>query len=101
MNRKTLTALAVFSALTLVAIVALRQPEKGERRGDRPRPVARLKAADFDVIEVTKGGATTVLKRDGAKFKVASPVSYPADEVAAKQAFEALEKLEFSDVISD
>jgi hypothetical protein len=101
MNRKTLTALAALAVLSLIALFALRAPEKGERRGDRPRPVAKLKSGDFDTIEVTKAKVTSVIKKDGAKYKVMTPTPYPAEENAAKQAFEALEKLEFTDIVTD
>jgi Domain of unknown function (DUF4340) len=101
MNRKTLIALAMLGALTVIAIVVLRQPEKGERVGERPRPVPKLAAGSFDALVVTKANATTVIKKDGDKFKVVSPVQYPADDNVAKQAFEAVEKLEFGDVVSD
>ena len=59
MNRKTLLALATFAVLGLLAIIALRQPEKGERTGDRAAPVPELATADIETIEVTKAGATT------------------------------------------
>jgi hypothetical protein len=50
---------------------------------------------------VTKAKATTVLKRDGAKFKVVSPTAYAADDSVAKLAFEAMEKLEFSSIVTE
>src|SRR5581483_4266217 len=101
MNRKTLTALGAFLVLSLIALWKLRQPEKGERVGDQARPIARLKSTDFDTLEVTKAKATTVIKRDGAKFKVVSPIAYPADDTVAKQGFEAIEKLEFTNIVTD
>lgn len=101
MNRKTLTAFAVFAALILIAVVALRRPEKGQRSGQRPRPVAVMKASDVDTLEVTKAKVTTVLKKDGGKYRVTAPVTYAADEQVAKGAFDALEKLDFSGIVSD
>jgi Domain of unknown function (DUF4340) len=101
MNRKTLIALAVFAVLTVIAIAALRAPEKGERTGEAPRPVAKLKNTDFDTIEVTRAKVTSVIRKEGGKFKVVSPTPYAADENNAKQAFEAMEKLEFSEVVTD
>jgi hypothetical protein len=101
MNRKTLIAFGIFAVLSLVAFVALRSPEKGERRGEAPRPIAKLKDSDFDTIEVTKAKVTSVIRKEGGKFKVISPTPYPADENTAKQAFEAIEKLEFGDVVTD
>jgi hypothetical protein len=101
MNRKTLIAGAVFAGLALVTFAVLRSPEKGQRTGEQARPVAKLKAGDFDTIEVTKGGTTTVVKKEGESYKQVQPVPYPADQDTAKQAFAALEKLEFAGIISD
>ena len=101
MNRKTALAFGAFVLLSVIAFIALRAPEKGERRGDKPRPIAKINPTDFDTLEVTHNKQTTALHREGAKFTVTSPVSYPADESAAKAAFEAVEKLDFGDVVTD
>jgi hypothetical protein len=101
MNRKTLIALGAFAALSLIAFLALRAPDKGEQRGERPRPVAKLKNTDFDTLEITKVKITSVIRKEGGKFKVVAPTAYAADENNAKQAFEAIEKLEFSDIVTD
>ena len=101
MNRKTQIALAAFVVLGLITFFALRQPEKGEVVGERPRPVPRLKAGDYDTIAVTKGGTTTVIKKDGDKYRVTEPANYPADEAAAKGLFEGVEKMEFGTIVTD
>src|SRR5689334_6999312 len=101
MNRRTLIAGVILAGLALVAVVGLRSPEKGSRTGESARPVAKLNAGDFDTLEVTKGGTTTVIKKDGATYKVEKPIPYAADQDAAKQAFEGLEKLEFDGIVSD
>lgn len=101
MSRKNLTTLLVLAALIVAAVVVLRQPEKGERVGERPRPIAKLAPGSFDTLTVTKAGVATTVKKDGDKFKVVAPIQYPADENVAKQAFEAIEKLEFGDIVSD
>jgi hypothetical protein len=101
MNRKTLFAGAIFAGLVLVAIGLLRSPEKGTRPpGERPRPIPRLKADDFDTLEITKAGATTVIKKQGDGYQIVKPVDYLADKDAAKTAFEAIEKMEFNDILS-
>jgi len=87
MNRKTLIAGAVLVVLALVSFVVLRSPEKGTRTGEAARPIAKLGPNDFDTLEVTKGGSTTVLQRQGTTYKVVKPVPYAADQEAAKQAF--------------
>ncbi len=101
MNRKTLTAGLVFLVLAAATVFVLRSPEKGARTGEAPRPIAKLAPGDFDTLEVTKGDATTVIKKDGSTYKVVKPVPYPADQEAAKSAFESLEKLEFDGIVSD
>jgi len=101
MNRKTLFAAAIFAGLVLVTIGLLRSPEKGTRPpGERPRPIPKLKADDFDTLEVTKGGAATVIKKQGDGYQIVKPIDYPADKDAAKTGFEAIEKMEFNDILS-
>ena len=102
MNRKTLIALAAFAVLGILAVIALTPPEKGERR----RRPARGRSPSstpptIETIEVTKGGATTVIKSEGGKYKVIAPVAYAADEAVAKAAFEALGKMDVSDLVTD
>jgi len=101
MNRKTLSALAVLAVVAIAAVIVLRQPEKGQRVGERPRPIPRLKAGDFDTLVVTKTNAATTIKKEGDKYKVVAPIPYPADDNVAKQAFEAVEKLEFGDLVTE
>lgn len=102
MNRKTLIAGAVFAGLILITIALLRSPEKGDRPAEGgPRPVVKLKAGDFDTLEVTKGGTTAGIKKEGDAYKLVKPVAYAADKDGVKAAFEALEKMEFATIISD
>jgi Domain of unknown function (DUF4340) len=101
MNRKTLIAVAAFALLGILALFALRQPEKGESSGDLQRPLAKIDPAALDTVTVTKGGVATTLKRDAGKYKVTAPVAYAADDAAAKAAFEALEKLEFGNLVTE
>jgi len=102
MNRKTLIAGAIFAGLVLITIALLRSPEKGTRpAGERPRPIPKLKADAFDTLEVTKGGATTVMKKQGDGYQIVKPIDYAADKDGAKSAFEAIEKIEFHDIVSD
>jgi hypothetical protein len=102
MNRKALIAGAIFAGLVLVTIGLLRAPEKGTRpAGERPRPIPKLKTGDFDTLEVTKGGATTVIKKQGDGYQIVKPIDYAADKDSAKSAFEAIEKLDFHDIVSD
>src|SRR6266540_2765276 len=100
MNRKTLIALASFVLLGVLAALALKQPEKGERAGDKPRLMPKLDASQFDTLEVTKPGSpTAVLKSEGGKYKVTAPVAYAADEPIVKAAFEGFAKMEASDLV--
>jgi Domain of unknown function (DUF4340) len=102
MNRKTLIAGLVFAGLILATVLLLRSPEKGTRLDDASlRPVAKLTTDNFDILEVTKGKTTAVIKKEGETYKLLQPIAYAADKDAAKQAFEALTKLDFGNIISD
>ncbi len=102
MNRKTLIAGLVFAGLILATVLLLRSPEKGSRPAHGAiRPIAKLTEGSFDTLDVTKGKATTVIKKEGDAYKIVKPLDYPADKDAAKQAFEALAKMEFDNIVSD
>jgi hypothetical protein len=100
MNRKTLLAFFTFAVLGALAIFALTRPEKGEVTA-AARPLPPLDPAQIDTLEVTKAGATTVIKSEGGKYKVTAPVAYAADEPVAKAAFEGLGKLELSSLVTE
>jgi Domain of unknown function (DUF4340) len=101
MNRKTLSALGVFVVLGALALIALRQPEKGERAADHPHPVPKLSPVEITSLEVTRGGSTTTIKNECGKYRIAAPVAYAADEPAAKAAFEGLGKMDISDLVTE
>ena len=101
MNRKTLLAGAVFAGLLVITLLVLREPEKGSRTGDAPRPVAAIGDGNLDTLEITRDGKKVVVKREGGKYRLVEPVNYPAEEDSAKQAFEAIERIEFGTIISD
>ena len=89
MNKKTLGAFGAFVVLAVIAIVTLRQPEKGERASDHPHPVPALNTAEITSIDVTtKGYPTTTIKNEAGTYKVTAPLNYPADSGAAKAAFD-------------
>jgi hypothetical protein len=100
MNRNPLYAVVAFAVLGLIAVFLLRQPEKGESASDRERPLQKLDAAQLDTLVVTRGGATTTIKKEGDKYKVIAPVAYPADEAAAKAGFDVVANLELTDLVS-
>ncbi|HVV51915.1 MAG TPA: DUF4340 domain-containing protein [Polyangia bacterium] len=100
MNKKTLTALGAFVVLGIIAIVALRQPEKGERASDHPRPLPVLNPVEITTLDVTKGGTTTTIKNEGGIYKVTAPVTYPADASNAKAAFDGLGKMDINDLVT-
>ena len=101
MNRKTLLAGAVFAGLLVISLLVMRSPEKGARTGEAPRPIAKIAEGGVDSLEITKDGKKTVIKRDTHGFKITEPVAYAADADAAKQAFQAVEKLEFGSIVTD
>ena len=101
MNRNTLIALGVFVALLVAGYFIMKQPDKGERVGDRPVILAKVTAKKVTKLSITAKGKTVVLQRQGKdQWEVVSPVDYPADKYAADTAVEKLEKLEFGDLIT-
>ncbi|HVZ73744.1 MAG TPA: DUF4340 domain-containing protein [Polyangia bacterium] len=101
MNRKSLTAVAAFVVLGLVALFALRQPQKGEGAADRARPLEKINPAELDTLVITRAGVATTIKRDGDKFSVTSPVAYAGDPANGKSAFEQIEKLDLGDLVTE
>lgn len=101
MNRKTLVAGLIFAGLILVTVLLLKTPEKGTRpAGMVVGPVAKIAPNEVDVLEVTKSGVTTVLKKSGDQYSIVKPVTYTADKQSAAAAFEAVEKLEWDSIVS-
>jgi hypothetical protein len=47
MEKRTLYALLAVLAVGALALAVQRSPEKGQRKGPPPRPVAELKTADI------------------------------------------------------
>jgi hypothetical protein len=103
MEKRTLVALVAVLALVAIAFAVLRSPEKGQRKGPAPRPVAVIKATDVAKLELTNDkNEKTVLERNGAGgvWRVKEPGDYKADQQGIKQVLDGLEKLSFADVAS-
>src|SRR5262245_22466251 len=106
MNKKTLLSLAIFLVLAGLAAIALRAPERGERKGPHPGPagVQALKADQIDELDVSNGSGKdqkTTLKKEGGKWMLTAPVHYPADAEGMKTALERLGELRWGEVISE
>jgi hypothetical protein len=101
MNKKTLIAFGAFVVLAVIAVVALREPEKGERASDRARPIPALDTAQITTVDVTKGGVTATITKQGDTYRVTKPVAYAADTASAKALFEGLGKMDVSDLVTE
>jgi hypothetical protein len=103
MEKRTFYAMVAVVALGALAVTVMRSPEKGQRRGPPPRPIAELKADQIGRVEVTnEKQEKTVLERTGAsEWRVKEPVDWKADSAAVKQLVEGLEKLSFHDTASE
>jgi hypothetical protein len=100
MEKRTLYALVAVVALGAIAFAVLRAPEKGQRKGPPPRPVATIKASDVAKLELTNDkNEKTVLEKTGAsEWRIKSPGDWKADQQGVKQVLDGLEKLTFADV---
>lgn len=102
MNRKTTIALVLFIAMGLAAYLVLRQPPKGQRTAERPRPIPALDGKAIKRVTISEHGKPPiVLERKENAWALTKPVSYPADEHAARSLVEKLEKLELGDLITE
>lgn len=102
MEKKTLLALVVLIALGVGAVAVLRAPEKGQRTGAAPRPVATLKTTDIGQLEITTEKQESVsLAKSSNEWKVTAPAEWPADKQAVKSLTEALEKMSFGDIVTE
>src|SRR4051794_25275476 len=99
MQQKTLIALGALIVLGGLALLTLHAPEKGERTGPRPQPIASLKAADVKELELTSTGQTTKLEKEGGGWKIVAPKFQTdlADQSLVKTAVDQLEKLTWGD----
>lgn len=100
MEKKTLYALIALLALGGLSIYVMRAPEKGDRVGERPRPLPEIKAGSIAQIELTqpKGADKVTLSKKGDKWQVTAPYDKPADQSAVKSVVEALEKMKWGDI---
>jgi hypothetical protein len=102
MEKRTLFAVVALVVLGLGAWLTLRAPEKGQRSGPPPRPVAAIKAADVAHLELTnEKQEKTVLDKKGDAWRITAPADQPADQSAVKTLLDGLEKLGFADVVTE
>jgi hypothetical protein len=103
MEKRTLYALLAVLAVGALALAVQRSPEKGQRKGPPPRPVAELKAADIAKLELTneKQEHTTLEKASPTEWRVKQPGDWKADQSGVKQLLDALGKLGFADTVTE
>lgn len=102
MEKKNLIALIAVLLLGAGAIFVTRSPEKGQRQGPPPRPVAAIKAADVSKLEVTNEKQEQVsLEKRGETWHVTKPSEWAADASTIKSLIEGIERLTFADTVTD
>jgi hypothetical protein len=102
MEKKTLFALIAVAILGAGAFAVLRAPQKGQRVGPPPRPVAEIKAADIAHLElVSEKQDKVVLDKKGDKWSITSPKEWAADGAGVKSLVDGLEKLGFHDMVTE
>ncbi len=101
MNQKTLVALLLFAALLATVYFMQKRPEKGQRTGEKVRPLPAIKQDAIKQVSITSKGVTVELARTGTEWSLVKPVAYPADRYATDSMAEKLEKLEFGDLVTE
>ncbi len=100
MEKKNLFALTALLVLVGAAIFVMRSPEKGDRVGERPRPLSEIKSSAISTLTITQPGSKdeVTLTKKGEKWQVTAPYDKPADQAAVKAAVDALEKIKWGDI---
>lgn len=100
MEKKTVYALIALLVLGGLSVYVMRAPEKGDRVGEKPRPLPEIKAGSIAQLELTqaKGADKVTLSKKGDKWQVTAPYDKPADQAAVKSVVEALEKMKWGDI---
>jgi hypothetical protein len=93
--------MVVFLALLGAVYYLQTRPDKGERHGDRPRPVPPLSDSQIRRVTITAKKTRVVLERSGKDWRVTAPVNDEADSYAAKTMVEKLTGLEFGDMVTE
>jgi hypothetical protein len=103
MEKRTLLALVLVLVAGGGALYVMRTPEKGQRKGPPPRPIAAIKAADLTGLEVwsDKQVHTVLEKTEKGDWRVKQPSDWRADQGAVKMLTDGLEKLSFGDVVTE
>jgi hypothetical protein len=102
MNKKTIVALVIFVALLGTVYLIQSRPQRGQRVGERARPLPAIKADAIGEVSISSKGATVVLVRAGKdSWRLAKPIAYPADKYATDTLIEKLSKLELGDQVSE
>lgn len=100
MEKKTLYALIALLVLGGLSVYVMRAPEKGDRVGEKPRPLPEIKAGTIASLELAQPKETdkVTLSKKGDKWQVTAPYDKPADQTAVKSVVEALEKMKWGDI---
>ena len=100
MEKKNLYALVALLGLGALSYYLLSSPEKLDRVGERPRPLAEIKAGSIAQLEISQPGGTdkVALAKKGDKWQVTAPYDKPADQAAVKSVVESLEKMKWGDI---
>jgi hypothetical protein len=100
MEKKTLYALIALLVLGGLSVYVMRAPEKGDRVGEKPRPLPEIKPGTIASLELAQPKETdkVTLSKKGDKWQVTAPYDKPADQTAVKSVVEALEKMKWGDI---
>ncbi len=102
MEKKTLLSLVAVVLLGAGAWAVMRAPQKGQRKGPPPRPIAAFKAGDVTGLEITTEKQDKIsLEKKGDKWRVTKPGDWAADSAGVKSLLEGLERLGFQDVVTE
>ncbi|MBW2731586.1 MAG: DUF4340 domain-containing protein [Deltaproteobacteria bacterium] len=101
MERRNQVALGIVLLLGVTVFFLYRAPERGERVGERARPVPKLAKEQIKKVTLTSKGKTVTLQRRKERWYVTTPADSPADKYASETLQRKLEELTFGDLITE
>jgi len=100
MKRSTWTLLGILVVLGLVTFLVLQRHGEISSSGSMGQKLVTYDSSAVDRLDITTSRQTVVLAREGGKWMMKEPLSYPADEAFVNAAIGKGASLELKDLVS-
>jgi len=100
MKRSLLIQIAIVVVLAVAAFFVLRQPGETSTSGVSDRMLVTFDSSTVDKVDIRSGTGSVTLQREGVQWMMVSPLRYPANEAAIKEALEKAGHIRLENVAS-